>query len=176
MSKAENMWESGHHAIETLTQPIASCGYDEQEMLILELLRYFCLSYAAPQSLGWSNAFKKSRETYGVQDGPALAYAVSEFLNAIRAERSNVFNFVDPRCSRCSTRIFPTEMHIMKLLQGVVGGDDDKLSAAARDITNTLEAPRTVQAGYELVSCLESIKLNNQLKSNNFGATSKRLH
>lgn len=158
------------------TVHIDTCAFDDKEMVVLVLLRYFCLSYATPMTQGWLSAFKHAEEILGPIEGPMLAHSVSELLNAVRRERTNQFNFVDPRCKECSVRIYPTELAVMKLVRGAHMDDKNSILEAARQIVESDQSPNTIAAGHALGSCLNCIKLSKRFSSYNAPMSSRSLH
>lgn len=167
---------SDHGLGDAQTVHIDSCAFNDKELMVLELLRYFCLSYAMPITQGWLSAFKRAESMLGPIEGPMLAYSVSELIAAVRRERTNQFNFVDPRCRDCAMRIYPTELAVMKLVRGAHMDDQESILDAARQIVEGEKWPSTVEAGNALGSCLNCIKLAKRLNSQSSNVTSKYLH
>lgn len=155
---------------------VDACGFGPKEILTLELLRYFCLSYAEPLTQGWLSAFKLSETALGQINGPLLAFNVSELLSAVRRERTNQFNFVDPRCLACSVRIFPTELAVMKLVRCAHLDNTKNTLEAARQIVEGGQTTDTIEAGHALASCLECIKMTKQFSATHPVASSRHIH
>lgn len=98
---------------------VAQCELTPLEILVLRLLRQFCLTHARPEGQTWRHAMTDASFHLGAEAGPVLALAASDFLDAVRSERMEPFNFVDPDCPHCSGRIFPAEWSMLAILRGV---------------------------------------------------------
>lgn len=176
MLKRKKHHEQHHDMPEYGVVHVDTCGFDTKELLILELLRCFCLSYAEPLTQGWLSAFKRSEEVLGQVNGPMIAYNVSELLSAVRRERTNQFNFVDPRCKKCSARVFPTELALMSLVRAARMNDGDKMHSAARDVVESGLSSGTIRAGHALATCLNCVRIPGELTQHNMGMSGQRLH
>ncbi len=135
---------------------VEQCRLDHLERLVLRLLRHFCMTHAQPEGQSWRHAMQDSVFHLGPEAGLTLALAVSDYLDALRAERGAPFNFVDPACPRCTTRIFPVEWAMMAILRSVRRGDYDIVDATLATVLNT-NAGATRRAATALAACLQDI-------------------
>jgi len=153
---------------------VDACGFDAKEMLVLELMRYFCLSYAEPMTQGWLSAFSRAQGVLGQADGPMLACHVSDLLSAVRRERKTQFNFIDPRCAQCAARVYPTELALILLLRSARQAYPEQMRAIARDVVGDEDADETLGAGHALAGCL--IKISLGMPETWHGAASRAIH
>lgn len=138
---------------------VDTCGFDAKEMLVLELMRYFCLSYAEPITQGWLSAFSRAQGVLGQEEGAVLACHVSDLLSAVRRERKTQFNFVDPRCEHCVVRVFPTELALILLLRSARAANGDTMQSIARELVGDAEISETMGNGRALAGCLHRVSL-----------------
>lgn len=167
---------TNHVPAEMPTVPIVECKFNQDELVILELIRYFCLSYASPQSQGWLSAFTRAEELYGSLEGPMLAHSAGELVRAVQNERSSMFHFVDPRCKGCSARIFPVEIAMMKLVRGAHVDDKKRVKNAADFLAEGNKSINITKASYALGACWDCVQLTKRFASSTPGSSSKHIH
>ena len=114
---------------------VDQCRLSGTECLVLRLLRRFCLNHVHPETMSWRLALNDAIGSLGAESGPSLALAVSDFLDAIRSERVEPFNFVDPNCAQCARRIFPAEWAMMVILRGLREREHQLVEAALGGLT-----------------------------------------
>ncbi|MEM7747178.1 MAG: hypothetical protein AAF346_02920 [Pseudomonadota bacterium] len=133
---------------------IASCGFDETELALLDGIRHICCGYSVEDYDGGRAAWERLCQTWSPADSAKTLTAIQEFLSALRKSRSNPFEFIGPFCPHCSRRICKSELEMMLLLrearsevpartlmaaQYLVGkGDPKAVVVAAVDIANTV--------------------------------------
>ena len=116
------------------------------------------MTHAQPEGQSWRHAMQDSAFYLGPEAGLTLALAVSDYLDALRSERREPFNFVDPLCPRCATRVFPAEWAMMSILRGVRRGKRDVVDATLATFLNT-DAGATRRTANALAACLQDIEL-----------------
>lgn len=104
---------------DTDVMSVAQCGLSRIEILTLRVMRYFCLTHANPKGQSWRQAMQESIFHLGADWGPKLALATSDCLDALRSERVEPFNFIDPDCPQCTDRIFAVEWGVIATLRGL---------------------------------------------------------
>ena len=110
---------------------VDSCGFEESEIQMLELVRYFCMSFAEPNSYGWETAMDRAEQTFGEEAGARIACGIARLLRSVRDSRSSTFEFTNASCKACSKRIRPAELNVMRLIRGARTGDRAQLETAA---------------------------------------------
>ncbi len=98
---------------------IADHGYDSLDTLSLNLLRLICLSYNGDRQDGWELAMWHARDHLGWEDGTLLFGAVAGCASAIRTGRKTPFDFMNPLCTGCRTRLTPQEHAFLRLISSV---------------------------------------------------------
>lgn len=88
-------------------------GMDHIELVVLELVRHFCQTYAEPFSQNWELALHRAAQELGPVDGGRLVISVVELLRAVRIERQTPFAFIDANCKKCADQILPVELHLI---------------------------------------------------------------
>lgn len=172
-SKSHHDYEEG--ALET-AYSISDFAFDTSETLVLELLRHFCLCYAAPASQAWTVAFKRAEQSVGHVDGPALALNVSELLNALRGERDTPFGFIDPNCAKCAQRIFATEVGLMLLVRGALRNDALMMQKSVEAIVEDSSGVNTIASAHALAAFLKVIEIQRDHKKKAISGRRSLLH
>lgn len=175
MSRRMKFETPGHVPAAMPTVPIDQCKFNADELIILELIRFFCLSHASPDTQGWLSAFRRAEELFGSLEGPMLAHAASELVRAVQSERTSMFHFVDPRCENCSARIFPVEIAMMKLVRGAHKDDKIKVANAAKFLSEGSKTTETIKASYALGACLDCVQLTKRFAGVS-GSSSNHIH
>lgn len=148
---------SGHIPARCATVPIEVCGFDEAERLALELIRYFCLYYAAPYTQGNTQAVLRAQSCLGSAQGIVMSEIISDLIEAVRRARTSPFYFGDPRCAKCSARVFPTELAAMSLIRAARQGKGEKMQLAASDLVEQGDPSKTLLAGHRVGSHLDTV-------------------
>lgn len=84
---------------------IAKLAFDETDLLLLRIVRVFCIAYCEPQRPYWESAFELAKADFGDRDGPLIANGILTVLKEMRSSRSSTFRFNNPRCKLCSKKI-----------------------------------------------------------------------
>lgn len=150
---------------------IEDCGFDDSERLTLELIRYFCLHYAAPYTQGNTQALPRAQSLLGTEQGMILSEIISDLIETVRRARTSPFYFGDPRCQKCVLRVFPTELAAMSLIRAARQGEGEKMRQAAQDLVEDSDPTKTLLAGHRVGTHLDTIFLDGLT-----GRNSKILH
>jgi len=97
--------------------PLSNYRFQPSELLVLELLRYYCQSYATPESFAWEKAFALGEKELGPYDGAWVVNATAAFIRTIRNERKASFEFIVSCCEICRQQICVTELNALWLIQ-----------------------------------------------------------
>lgn len=84
---------------------ISQLGFGETDLLLLRIVRVFCIAYCEPQQPYWESAFELARTDFGDRDGPLIANGILRILREMRSSRTSTFRFNNPRCKICSKKI-----------------------------------------------------------------------
>lgn len=141
------------HSDPATTYDLAEAGFDVFESGLLTVLRHFCASFAQPQSHGWTQAFGVATEMWGISAGPKTAQAVFYVLDAMQRTRSSVFQYTNPNCSRCSTRLTGNERHMMRMLHAVRRGQNSDARIDAMLLVEGGDSSAILAAAYNF-ACL----------------------
>lgn len=134
--------------------PIDRFTFDPIELLVLEILRTYCLHFADPNSTGKVAARACATRHLGSASGQQLAAGIADILTAVRAERVRHFNFGDPRCRQCRATIFPTELSLLQLVRAAGSAHPQDMHALAQDVVEGPNAEATLRAAFTLANIL----------------------
>lgn len=98
-------------------------GLDDTELAALDIMRFFFVSYAEPESQGWRVAFSYATSAFGRDRGARIAYALMETVEAMSRSRRSMFCFSNPRCPKCRLRLTEPEQRLMRILRASRRGD-----------------------------------------------------
>jgi hypothetical protein len=104
-------------------------GMDNIELVVLELVRHFCQTYAEPLSHNWELALQRAVQELGPLDGGRLVVSVVELLRAVRVERQTPFAFIDANCKKCADEVLPVELHLIMATRFARQQDPQNLKA-----------------------------------------------
>ncbi|MEH6631154.1 MAG: hypothetical protein V7776_10015 [Halopseudomonas aestusnigri] len=102
---------------QTSSFPLKNYSFLPSELLVLEMLRFYCQSYADPSSHAWEKVFKLGEDELGPYDGAWIVSAVSGLIRSIRNGRRTSFEFIVSCCPSCRQQICTTELNVLWLVQ-----------------------------------------------------------
>lgn len=108
---------SPHKGRKASRTTVSEAGLSAAEQTVLAALRQFCMSYAAPDSFAWEEAFETCMHAFGPKHGPRIGLAVMNSVRALRSTRKTGFSFIDPACPCCRDKLVSHEHHFMNLIQ-----------------------------------------------------------
>lgn len=146
-----------HIEPKTIARPISDFQFDEVELIIIELLRRFCVGFANPESQSWFRAFQRAEIAFGAVNGPAIAFAISEYVMALRNERQSAFHFVDPDCADCAKRIYPTEANMLLLVRSTYLGDRSNARTHMQSLVEDGEGQQLIGCAHALAEQLRTL-------------------
>ncbi|WP_085905477.1 hypothetical protein [Kiloniella majae] len=109
--------DHGNWSQRSKSYPLSNYRFQSSELLVLELLRFYCQSYADPASLAWEKAFALGEKELGPYDGAWVVNATAAFIRTIRNERKASFEFIVSCCEICRQQICVTELNSLWLIQ-----------------------------------------------------------
>ncbi len=112
--------------------PLKNYRFEPSELLVLELLRYFCQSYADPDSQAWEKAVTLAEKELGPYDGAWVVNATASFIRAIRYERKAAFEFIVSCCEICRQQVCVTELNALWLIQAARTDNSLAMETAGR--------------------------------------------
>lgn len=161
----------------TAHQPlIVGFGFDAAEILLIDVIRFVCVSYATGSCAGWDAAHDHAEAALGGLDGPALVAGAVAFLRAVRTERADGFEYMSPTCPRCSQHICQSEIEIMQVVCAARRGDRDAMLGAAAQLARHGKPERIILAGRVLGGLLERCTALQGMTSLTTHAAAGRLH
>lgn len=126
MGAETNQPHYNHHADNACctdnTQLAEDQGFDAFELHVLEIARYFFVTWSDPHSQSWMEAFLRAEQMFPPPFGATIANAVVVMLNAMRVARPHLFNYHNPRCVGCSRQITDEERYLISALHAVRRG------------------------------------------------------
>lgn len=138
------------HKTKSKVMTIAAAGLDFHEEIMLAIFRQFLLAYTDVKQPHWERAFEISVTSYGVKQGPCIAFAVLRILQAVRNARVTVFRFVNPCCENCAAHLSDYERHLMRTISFVRKGDLASARIEAFLLCDDGDTRPTIQATDEL--------------------------
>ncbi|WP_020591628.1 hypothetical protein [Kiloniella laminariae] len=135
------------HPQRTRSYPLQNYDFQPSELLVLDLIRDFCRSYADPGSLAWEQVFEQAEQQLGLYDGAWLVSAVGRLIRTIRKTRKSPFEFIVSCCPDCRRMICTTELNVLWLVQAARRENRMSMETAAvlvLDNHNTLDLLESV--------------------------------
>ncbi|MEM6385377.1 MAG: hypothetical protein AAF718_03975 [Pseudomonadota bacterium] len=88
---------------------IENLPFDQTEIVVLEIVRWFILAFHVPERCAWMSAFQRSEVTFGKVEGALIAKSALDAVNAMRRVRRAGFNYCEPSSAECKVFITPDE-------------------------------------------------------------------
>lgn len=104
-------------------ETVTGAGLLQEEILVLQVLRFFCMTYSNPGSHAWEEAYAMSVRELGSKDGPRVSHEIMNCIRALRCTRKTGFDFIDPTCPCCRMMLAHHESHFMRLLKAERAND-----------------------------------------------------
>lgn len=111
--------------------PVAALGLDARERAVLDILRHYCVSFAAPAREGWVTAIRAALDAFGEARGPHVAVAALAALQVLRRTRASGFRFNTPDCPDCAGFVTGHERLLIAALRAAAAGRDEAARAHA---------------------------------------------
>jgi hypothetical protein len=99
--------------------PIADRGYSAGERAVLQVIRHYCVSFAAPAQQGWIGGIAAALEAFGDERGPHVAVAALGVMQTLRQARQSGFRFNTPDCPSCARNVTSHERLLMSALRAI---------------------------------------------------------
>lgn len=104
---------------------------DDFEMKLLEVARFFFLSFAKPESEAWIEAFWRAERHFPAPFGATIAHAILIALSEIRAGRERTFEFLNPNHPSSETELTDQERYLMLTFRAARDGNRSAATANA---------------------------------------------
>lgn len=127
-------------------EPIGQPGYSMDEHTVLAVIRYYCASFAVPNSQSWIGAISVALSDFGTARGPDTAVAALGVLQAVRRARRSDFLFNPADCAVCSQYITGHERLLISALRSASRGQREAALAHATLLCEGNDAEAVVQA------------------------------
>ena len=108
---------------------ISHLFYEEDELVILTVMRYFFVSFSRPQTEAWADAIRFSIAYFGFSTGSQVATNIMHVLQSMRQSRQSCFHFQSPSCECCKKLITPNERCLMNAVKSVRQGSIETAKA-----------------------------------------------
>lgn len=97
--------------------PLKDGGYDVFEKDILVIARLFFMTFTAPQSHSWIDAFEGANARFGPPFGATIAIAIADVIRSLGQCRTTPFQFISPHCLSCRQKISEEERYLLSAFQ-----------------------------------------------------------
>ncbi|MCZ4279631.1 hypothetical protein O4H49_02500 [Kiloniella laminariae] len=141
----------------TRSYPLQNYNFQPSELLVLDLLRGFCRSYADPDSLAWEQVFEQAEQQLGPYDGAWVVSAVGRLIRSIRKARKTPFEFIVSCCPDCRRMICATELNVLWLVQAVRQENMMSMETAAVLVLDNHNTPDLLESVTHLGSVLREV-------------------
>lgn len=101
---------------------VFDAGLDQFELHLLQVARWFFVSFAQPPSHAWLRGFGEADAVFGSCDGPRFAYETLGMVQALRHSRLSVFHYSNPSCESCALVLTEAERRLFQSLSLVRRG------------------------------------------------------
>lgn len=108
---------------------ISDLRFEDDELVILTVMRYFFVSFSQPSTEAWTEAIRFSISYFGFSTGSQVAANVLCILQAMRQSRQSCFHFQSPSCKCCKKLITPNERSLMNAFKSVRQGSIETAEA-----------------------------------------------
>ncbi|MEM8656823.1 MAG: hypothetical protein AAGF22_01895 [Pseudomonadota bacterium] len=92
---------------------LCDAGLDRFEVAVLDIMRFYFLSFASPATQGWLRALHTATAHFKAEAAPIIAFQVLAMVQAMRCSRPSVFTFSSPTCPDCAAVLSDAERHMM---------------------------------------------------------------
>ncbi|MEM7422619.1 MAG: hypothetical protein AAF334_02795 [Pseudomonadota bacterium] len=133
---------------------VSEANLDMGEITILEICRYFFVSFTSPCSHAWMKAFVKAESMFPPDSAAEVAWRTAAFLQGMRTSRRSIFQFNSPNCPGCARILSEHERQLLGVLVATrcnreseamthamvicEGNSTDSLLAATRDLSDAM--------------------------------------
>lgn len=118
-SDPENHNRSQHHSRNDGSILLKSLDFDDFEISVLEIARFYFATFANPASQLWVTALQRAETQFEAPFGATIAHAILIAVENMREARQTGFSFLDPTCPLCSQYISPEERYFLSVLHEV---------------------------------------------------------
>ncbi|MEP5993839.1 MAG: hypothetical protein ABJ256_01370 [Nisaea sp.] len=91
--------------------------------MLLAILRYYCFSYARPNSQAWEEALAAAEKAFGSELGGVIATGMMRSFKAMRHARKSCFEFANPFCACCRGHLRSDERRMIGIISAVRSGN-----------------------------------------------------
>ncbi|WP_153768562.1 hypothetical protein [Labrenzia sp. CE80] len=104
---------------------------DRTDQALLEILRYYCFSYARPKSQAWEEALLAAEVAFGPELGGVVASGMMRSFKAMRRARKSCFEFANPFCACCRGHLRVDERRMIVIISAVRNGNKRSVQSEA---------------------------------------------
>lgn len=108
---------------------ISDLHYEDDELVVLTVMRYFFVSFTKPETEAWAEAIRFSIAYFGFSTGSQVASSVLCILQSMRQSRQSCFHFQSPSCLCCKKFITPNERCLMNAFKFLRQGASETVNA-----------------------------------------------
>ncbi|MEM6621889.1 MAG: hypothetical protein AAF674_06635 [Pseudomonadota bacterium] len=91
-------------------------GLDGDERSVLEISRFYFMSFASPDSHAWMVAIGRARNRFAESAAPSIAVSILEAVQSMRCSRISTYIFNSPTCPCCSEILSEHERQFIGIL------------------------------------------------------------
>lgn len=134
------------------TVGLEECAYRDEDVALLEVMRYFFVSFTDPERQAWETAFQCSEIYFGPQRGGEVALALLRMIQTMRVSRRTTFRFSNPYCSSCRLRVTDCERHMLGAFRDLSAKNTASARAKALMLCEGFPAGEFLNAAAALVA------------------------
>ena len=142
------------HRCKTSDTALAEAGFQKDELAILTIMRRFCFSYMNAPYPYWEDALDVAVSKFGENGGPVVAMAILNVIRKMRVSRRTIFDFHNPYCGICATKLTECEERLIRTLQFVRKGDRSSATVEAMILCEGNDTGPTLDAMHKLAKLI----------------------
>ncbi|MEL6100886.1 MAG: hypothetical protein AAFR68_06170 [Pseudomonadota bacterium] len=104
---------------------------DADDLGFLTAARYFCVSFAQPETSAWVYAMLSPTHFFSNGDAAEKLRRCLAVVQDMRTTRRSVFRFSNPRCADCAAIVTQDERHLLQLVQHSRAGRKSHAASSA---------------------------------------------
>lgn len=101
------------------------------EWHLLQILRLQIQSHVLPDRNGWQRGLTQAQRVWGTETGPQVFAALAEMLAQMSRARRSIFEFSNPDCASCASRMTAHESLLLQSLSLLRASAPTKARAVA---------------------------------------------
>lgn len=129
---------------------VQNAELDQDERIVLEMMRHLFQSFAQPASQGWLNAFYVGMDHFPEDNAANITLATLAVVQNMRTSRREVFRFSNPNCRTCSKILSEDERQLIGVVAATRRGARSCAHAHALMLCEGNDTAPMLQAAVQL--------------------------